>query len=455
MTKRRARRPTPSSVRTGRMDAFDGSWASRTLANGMLAVHVPDPHSDAFAVGMIVKCGSRREPARLAGIAHFLEHVLFRGSERFPGYTRLASEFEWLGGDCNAATGHEQTAYTYSGIGRTSGEAIDLFAEFLERPRLAEVDVERAIIIRELEGETNDFGHSTDLDLHATRLLWPGTALARPILGTPETLARIDREALRAWRDRHYVPANLAVYAAGGDAGDDTLDRLTQAFDRHRAAFAQRRPRPAARLPAPRGGGVRWIEHSDNEYEVRLTFPCSGEASSDAAVHEILVRILSDGFCARLPRRLREELGLVYDIAANVAHLTDYGILDIHAAVRLDQFETFFRELYRELHALAASGPDVEETARSVLRAVVDLELAPDDPERAAARVAWDGLHGRTTSFAADRARLEAVTTAEVRRVARALLRADRAALVVLGPADGGLEERLRRGLDDGLPGVS
>ena len=165
------------------MDAFDGSWTTRTLANGMLAIHVPDPRSDAFSVGLVARCGSRREPARLAGISHFLEHVLFRGSERFPGYTRLASEFEWLGGDWNAATGHEQTEYAYAGIGPTSSEAIELFAEFLERPRLADVDVERAIILRELEGETNEFGHNTDLDLHATRMLWPGTALARPILG--------------------------------------------------------------------------------------------------------------------------------------------------------------------------------------------------------------------------------------------------------------------------------
>jgi predicted Zn-dependent peptidase len=436
------------------MDAFDGSWTTRTLANGMLAVHVPDPHSDAFSVGMVVRCGSRREPARIAGVSHFLEHVLFRGSERFPGYTRLASEFEWLGGDWNAATGHEQTEYAYAGIERTSTEAIELFAEFLERPRLADVDVERAIILRELEGETNEFGHNTDLDLHAARMLWPGTALARPILGTPETLARIDRDALRAWRDRHYVPRNLAVYAAGGEDGDDTLDRLARAFEGHRAGFARRRPRAPAALPEPRGGRVRWVEHSDNEYDVRLTFPCSGETSPDAAVHEVLVRILSDGFCARLPRRLREELGLVYDVGAHIAHLTDVGMLDVHATVRLDQFETFFRELYRELHALATDGPGREETARSVLRAVVDLELAPDDPERAAARVAWDGLHGRPTSFAVDRARLEAVTVEDVRRVAGALFRTDRAALAVLGPADPGLEDRLRAELARGLPGA-
>ena len=117
-------RPSPASVRSGRLDRFERSWQTRRLANGMHAVHVPDPTSDAFAIGMVVRCGSRVESSAVSGISHFLEHVLFRGSRRFPDYTRLASEFEWLGGDWNAATGHEQTEYGYDGIVRTGNDAM-------------------------------------------------------------------------------------------------------------------------------------------------------------------------------------------------------------------------------------------------------------------------------------------------------------------------------------------
>jgi predicted Zn-dependent peptidase len=142
----------------------------------------------------------------------------------------------------------------------------------------------------------------------------------------------------------------------------------------------------------------------------------------------------------------------VYDVSAHLAHLTDVGTVDVRATVRLDQFDTFFRELFDALRSLADEGPDDEETARAVLRAVVDLDRTPEDPESAASRVAWDGLRGRPTSWRADRARLEAVTPGDVRRVAGSLFRSDRAALVVLGPGESGLVARLRDALADGLP---
>lgn len=449
---RPARRPSPASVRSERLPAFERACATRRLANGMLAVHVPDPDTDAFTVGVTVRCGTRVETARESGVSHFLEHVLFRGSENHPTHAGLASEFEWLGGDWNAATGHESTEYSYAGIRATATEAVELFAEFLERPRLGDVDVERAVILREIDGETNEYGHSTDPDLHALSELWPDTGLARPILGTPDSLARLDRAALSAWRDRHYVPANLAVWAAGGEAGDGTLDLLERTFGDHRAAFAGAPATAHPPLPPARGGRVRQVEDGDNEYEVLLAFPCDGDAAEDAPVRRVLARILSDGFASRLPRRLREELGLVYDVTAGTAHLSDAGTFDVHASVRLEQFDTFFGELYAELRGLAERGPDGDETARAVLRASVDLDLTPTDPEPAASRLAWDGLRGRETSWVADRDRLSAIGPADVRRVARDLFRHDRAALIVLGPEDAGLEERLRRGLARGLP---
>src|SRR4051794_25590431 len=133
----------------------------------------------------MIKTGSRLETGPFPqGVSHFLEHMMFRGSSRYPEFTRLAEAFEWLGGDWNAATGHEHTEYLYSGIRHTAADVIALFADFLETPQLTDIEVERAIILRELDGETNDHGHSTDLDYHVATLLWPGTTMAQPIIGT-------------------------------------------------------------------------------------------------------------------------------------------------------------------------------------------------------------------------------------------------------------------------------
>src|SRR6185503_15711943 len=120
--------------------------------------------------------------------------------------------------------------------------------------------------------------------------------------------------ALRAYRDAYYVPKNLAVCAVGGDEG--VMDLLAQHFGEHRRGYASRPHTQFEILPAFHGPAVKWVEHSDNEYEVKLSFHCDGEWSPEAQSYDLLARILSDGFCSRLARRLREELGLVYDINA-------------------------------------------------------------------------------------------------------------------------------------------
>jgi predicted Zn-dependent peptidase len=158
-------RKDPAYFHTSRLEAFDTGWRARALPNGMTALHVPMPHDDHFFLGVMIKAGSRLESGdHPPGVSHFLEHMMFRGSARYPEFTRLAEAFEWLGGDWNAATGQEHTEYWYSGIRHTAPEVIELFADFLESPQLTDVETERNIILRELDGETNDHGHSTDLD---------------------------------------------------------------------------------------------------------------------------------------------------------------------------------------------------------------------------------------------------------------------------------------------------
>ena len=202
-----------NTLPTRRLEAFDGSWTGHRLPNGMLAVHVPDPATDRFHLETMVRAGVRNETARQSGLSHLLEHVMFRGTRRLPRFIDLAEEFEWLGGEWNAATGHEHTEYSYDGIRHGAFDIVELFSEFMESPELNDLDIEREIILREIEGDTNEFGHSTDLDLHLSQLLWPGTSLALPILGTPECIAAIGRDDLRAYRREHYVPAKMCVLA--------------------------------------------------------------------------------------------------------------------------------------------------------------------------------------------------------------------------------------------------
>ncbi len=436
----------PSDFHTQKLEAFDNSWRRKTLKNGMTALHIPLPHDDHFFLGVTIKAGSRLESSpHHAGVAHFLEHMMFRGSGKYPEFTKLAEAFEWLGGDWNAATGQEHTEYWYSGIRHTAKEVIELFADFLETPQLSDIEVERQIIQRELDGETNDHGHSIDLDHHIQTLIWPKTTLAQPILGTRESLGEISRVSLTNYRDQYYVPKNMVIAAVGGP--ENTLDLLETYFSKHRNQFTSSPRVTYPDLPSYKGPSVKWIEHSDNEYEIRLSFVTKGEWSLEAQSYEVITRILADGFCSRLQKRLREELGLVYDISSSTTLGIDAGTLDISASCAQNQLDEFLAELITLLKEFAISGPTTSELQRALVRAVVDMELAPTVPESIGTRLAWAILMDKNYRLVDERERIKSITVQSLAKLAKDLFRPECAALAILGPGGKDIEKRLTKAL--------
>lgn len=436
-------RPSPDRFATQRLRHFDTVWTRRRLENGMTAIHVPTPGDDRFYLGVMIKSGTRLENATQAGISHFLEHMMFRGSQLYPDFTQLAEAFEWLGGDWNAATSYEQTEYTYSGIRHTAAEIMPLFADFLANPVLADIEIERQIILRELDGETNDHGHSTDTLQHIAGLIYPDSSLALPILGTRETIEAFDTAQLRQWREHWYTPTNMVVCAVGGD---DTIPAMLAThfgqlwLDRNQAPNNQ-----FPRFSTFVGPTVKWVEHSDNEYEIRLAFVCNGEWSPEAPHYEVIARILSDGFCSRLNKRLREELGLVYDISCDT-HLTlESGTISISAACAKDDLDAFLNELFALLKDFVANGPTDDEFRRTILRSVVDIELSPTHADLMATRLAWQTLCSQERSLLTERERLLSITLSDIKRVIREVFQPARLALVALGPSGKDIEKRLRK----------
>ncbi len=442
---------TATSTPSARLERFDRCWSGRTLPNGMTAIHVPAPDRESFYLELTIRAGSRLEPPEAAGAAHFLEHLMFRGSKRFPEFAALARAFESLGGEWNAATGHEHTEYSYYGIRHNRLHAMELFHEFLENPRLQDLDVERKVILREMEGDLNEHGHWLNTGQHVAGLLWPGSTLAQPILGTRESLLAMERETLTRFRDRHYIPANMAICAVGGDPDDETLDRLEALFGSHRNRFAGSRPEPFPPFRTGPGPVVKWVENSDNEYAVQVSFPTEGEWSDKAPAYEIIGRILADGFCSRLCNRLRETLGLVYDIEAAPTLLLATGTLDITATIHPDHVDRFFPELFTILADLAVNGLTDEEMERVLFRTLVDIDLTPGSPGEFGSDLAWGSLCRKKVSVLKDRDDVLALTPDRIRTVCRELFRPETTAVVILGPAKNGLEKQVENHLTCGL----
>ena len=438
-------RPLPDSFATERLSRFDRCWSQQRLANGMTAIHVPTQDDDRFFLSVMIKTGTRLETPTQAGISHFLEHMMFRGSSRYPDFTQLAEAFEWLGGDWNAATSYEQTEYTYSGIRHTAHDVISLFADFLANPVLGDIEIERNVILRELDGETNDHGHSTDTDHHIAGLIFPGSSLALPILGSRDTIATFKVDDLRTWRQRWYTPPNIVICAFGGDTAIPQW--INRSFGSLWRDQSQASVTNFPSFTAFKGPAVKWVEHSDNEYEIRLGFLCGGEWSKDAYIYDIIARILSDGFSSRLNRRLREELGLVYDIACDANLTLDSGVISVGASCAKDYLDEFLRELFSLLKDFVTTGPTEDELRRAALRTIVDIELSPLHSEYVATRLSWQTLCGKKRSLLADRKRLLGIKTSDVSRVVREVFHPERTALVALGPSGKDVEKRLRRAI--------
>ena len=428
------KQPLPSDIKSSRLALFDQSWRRRTLDSGLRLLHIPTPWDDHFHIGMMIKCGSRFERSEVAGLTHFLEHMMFRGSQRHPNFIDLAAAFEWLGGDWNAATSREHTEFWYSGIIHTADDATELFAEFLSHPKLNDLETERKIIMRELEGELNEFGHSTDLDHHMSELLWSSSSMATPILGNVASLKRIDLEELSSHRNQFFTPNNMVVCIVGGDSSDAYLDLLAKHFESHRREVPNSQSIAWPDVPAFQGPKVRWVEHSDNEYHLQLSFRTEGQWSEIAPIYDIIARVLTDGFCSELGRRLREELGLVYDIDCSANLYVDTGSIDINASVGEDDLGQFLDELMKILNRLVADGPELDATRRATLRAVVDVELSPGDPITLGERLCWAELCDQKLHLSTERQRFEALEPTRVAETFKKVFCRSNCALVVLGP---------------------
>ena len=186
-----------------------------TLPNGLTIVTVEMPHIHTMEVSMFVRAGLRYENAQNNGISHFLEHMMFRGNRKYPNSIALNMEFESIGQDLKASTLGENTQYGFSPHVSQLEKGLELFSEFFSTPTFPEIELERGIILEEYFEELNEEGVNVDINNQACKLLYPGTPMAWPTIGTEDTIKSIKTEMLKEYFDRHYVPGNMVLAFAG------------------------------------------------------------------------------------------------------------------------------------------------------------------------------------------------------------------------------------------------
>lgn len=403
-----------------------------TLANGVRLVTVPMPHLHAAELVCYLAVGGRNEPSELSGISHFLEHMVFRGTDEYANSTALERAFEAIGGSVNASTDAENTCFHSRLHPDYLAEGVALFASMLRRPRFNDIDLERRIILEEAREDYNEKGVQINLDNLMVGLLWPGHPLGESLIGTPETLARIDLATLKDYYRRWYVPENLVISGCGRVDREQLLRLVDEQFGDWQGPALT--PLVAAPEVVPAEPESCWVFDSDSQVSLQLAFRLPGRQDSRMLSLRLLRRLLSWGGGARLPLRLREELGLTYAVEANCSMMADAGYLAIDIAVAPENLQQAVAELLKVLKELCEQPVPTEELQAVVRSYLFDLDFSRDQTEAMAVRYGWGLQADYLRTLEQDCAEIKPLTAAQLQQVARDLLCRVGMKLVAVGP---------------------
>jgi predicted Zn-dependent peptidase len=392
------------------------------------------PHTYSVAVGCFIGAGARHEPDHHAGAAHFLEHMLFKGTERYPTAREISQCVEGVGGILNASTSYESTIY-YAKVAQIHFDrALDVLADMVLRPRfdLRELEKERRVIIEEIRGlhdVPGDWVHEL-----LQQALWGEHALGRDIAGSVETVSALGRADLSAFFQRSYNRTNMVVSVAGNVRTAEVVAAVDAAF----ADLSAGAPLHAPTSPVVRPGPCVTLRSRDTE-QGNFCFGLPGLAytDSDRRALQVLDSVLGGGMVSRLFQILREDHGMAYNVGSYHNDLADVGSWVIYGSVEPDALRDAVILVREILTDLATHGPSADELEMVKEQVKGGLLLSLEDTWSLAAR---NGAHqlryGRVIPLEQVVAEVEAVTAADVLRVARRLIRPAVMHLAVIGPYD-------------------
>jgi predicted Zn-dependent peptidase len=403
------------------------------LSNGLVILTERMEHVHSVSVGIWLRSGSRREPAELNGISHFIEHMVFKGTERRTAQD-IAREVDSIGGMLDAFTAKEMVCFNTRILDEHLPKAFDIISDMLLDPKFDEEDIsrERSVILEEIR-MTQDNPEDLVHELF-TQNFWNPHALGRPILGTPETVSAFTRETLQAWFRHWYAPNNLVVTAAGKLQHREMVDLVASRFAKL-APSKDGQPDPPPQ-PAP-----HITLRNKNELEqvhICIGVPSLPMSDSRRFAVSILNNVLGGGMSSRLFQNIREKLGLAYAIFSELNAYKDAGVLSVYAGTSIDTAEQLVRCVLEEFRRLKDEPLTDEELRRA------------KDHLKGATLLALEGTGQRMNSlaryhiyfnryFTPDEliALLESVTADDIRQIAREFFQSDQVAASVVGNIDG------------------
>ena len=398
------------------------------LANGFTVVTETMPALESASIGIWVNAGGRHERLEQNGIAHFLEHMAFKGTKTRSAL-QIAEEIEDVGGFINAYTSRELTAYYARVLAADVPLALDVIADILLNPVFdpTEIEVERGVILQEI-GQSLDTPDDVIFDW-LQEAAYPEQPLGRTILGPTERVSRFNRDDLAGFVAQHYAPERMILSAAGAVDHDQIMKAAEQSF---------------AHLPTGAGessesarfkGGERRLIKGLEQVHFALALESPGYRSDDIYTAQIFATAFGGGMSSRLFQEAREKHGLCYTIYAQAGAYADTGMTTIYAGTGAAEIAGLAELTIDELKR-SADDMNEAEVARARAQLKAGMLMGLESPSSRAERLArMMSIWGRVPPLEETVARIEEVTPARVRALA-AQLAAGENALALYGPAE-------------------
>ncbi len=407
------------------------------LDSGIRVVTEAVPSVRSVALGLWVRTGSRDETPAQAGVSHFLEHLLFKGTKRYSAI-EIAEIFDGLGAAVNAATGKESTNLYARFLDTHTDEAFDLLSEMLLGPTYPEIDSEREVVLEEIamyEDEPQDKVHDV-LD----RAVFGGHPLGRRVLGEAEVISSIPVPDIDAYHRAHYTGGNIVV-AAAGNIDHEKVVELTKRHVEPPAATGN-----GASLEAPLldGAQVGFQQKETEQFHICFGGPGIDRADDRRYALGILDAVFGGSTSSRLFREVREKKGLAYSVGSYTTQYVDSGLIGLYVGTRQDNVQEACEIIGRELASIHTEGITADELARAKEHVKGRMVLSSESTAARMGRIGKAILFG-TPLLTLDQLleRVDAVTLEDVAELARELYGPENLSAAAIAPS----EERFRAAL--------
>lgn len=406
-------------------------YQKTTLDNGLRIITEEMPSVQSVTLGIWVGAGSRLETLENMGVSHFIEHLLFKGTESRTA-KEIAETVDSVGGQLNAFTAKEYTCYYIKVIDRHIPLAMDILSDMVLHPKFDREDLakEREVVLEEIhmcEDAPDEMVHDLFMET-----VWPEHALGRNILGTAESISSMNLGVIKSYYDNYYSPGNMVIACAGNIKHDQLVSLVKKRLGKLAGAVTREH------LARPQFNGTVLVKKRDTE-QMHICIGVHGLPLHDEQAYtlNVLNTILGGGLSSRLFQSIREDRGLAYSVYSYLNSYRDAGLLTIYAGTRPGNAEQVVALIQTEMKKISEQGITANELERAKEYIIGNLLLSLENTGSRMTRLGKQELSLHDILSVEDViSKLKHVSTNAVHRLAHSLFRRDGICVTALGPVD-------------------